>query len=247
MSDAHRRPGAVRLSPDPAADGDHAHQRERCRSVPRLPPGTASGTGDTDPWACSRRLRVGKDDVQGQRTARLPSRIDRLPAALLAYAIALAVLLLVPPYLKAAVGPPEEFTLQEATDLLTPLVIIPLAWLVLDLTGGLGRRGLVAFLVVAALWVEGQGIHLRGERDRRRVPARHGRGLLPDRARRSRPVARRDAEPLDVARGVGRARDPDGCRGDARPRSCGGTERARWPSRLAWSMGRRSSSSPSKA
>jgi hypothetical protein len=27
-------------------------------------------------------------------------------------------------------------------------------------SGGLGRRGLVAFLVIAALWVEGQGIHL---------------------------------------------------------------------------------------
>jgi hypothetical protein len=83
-----------------------------------------------------------------------------LPAALLAYAVALAAFLIVPPYLKASVGPPQAFTLQEAADLLTPLVVIPLAWLVFDLAGGLGRRGLVAFLVVAALWVEGQGIHL---------------------------------------------------------------------------------------
>ena len=63
-------------------------------------------------------------------------------------------------YLKASVGPPQAFTLQEAADLLTPLVVIPLAWLVFDLAGGLGRRGLVAFLVIGALWVEGQGIHL---------------------------------------------------------------------------------------
>jgi hypothetical protein len=74
--------------------------------------------------------------------------------------MALAAFLLVPPYLKASVGPPEAFTLQETVDLLTPLVVIPLAWLVFDLAGGLGRRGLVAFLVLAALWVEGQGIHL---------------------------------------------------------------------------------------
>lgn len=87
-------------------------------------------------------------------------RTDRLPAALLAYAVALAAFLLVPPYLKASVGPPQAFTLQEAADLLTPLVVIPLAWLVFDLAGGLGRRGLVAFLVVSALWVEGQAIHL---------------------------------------------------------------------------------------
>jgi hypothetical protein len=93
----------------------------------------------------------------GHVTARTA---DRLPAALLAYALALAVLLLVPPYLKASVGPPRAFTLQEAADLLTPLVVIPLAWLVFDLAGGFGRRGLAAFLVIAALWVEGQGIHL---------------------------------------------------------------------------------------
>ena len=90
----------------------------------------------------------------------LARRGDRLPAALFAYAVALAALLLVPPYLKASVGPPRAFTLQEAADLLTPLVVIPLAWLVFDLAGGFGRRGLAAFLVIAALWVEGQGIHL---------------------------------------------------------------------------------------
>ena len=103
---------------------------------------------------------MGEED-SSRRSGPVPSRpTDQLPAALLAYAIALATFLLVPPYLKASVGPPQAFTLQEAADLLTPLVVIPLAWLVLDLAGGLGRRGLVAFLVVAALWIEGQGIHL---------------------------------------------------------------------------------------
>jgi hypothetical protein len=94
-------------------------------------------------------------------TGLTPSRrADQLPAALLGYAVVLAAFLLVPPYLKASVGPPQAFTLQEAADLLTPLVVIPLAWLVFDLSGGLGRRGLAAFLVIGALWVEGQGIHL---------------------------------------------------------------------------------------
>ena len=79
---------------------------------------------------------------------------------MLAYAGALAVLTLVPPFLSASVGPPEGFTLQEAVDLLTPLIVVPLAWYVFDLTGGLGRMGLVAFLVIGALWVEGQAIHL---------------------------------------------------------------------------------------
>jgi hypothetical protein len=103
---------------------------------------------------------VGEEDSPGRPGPASSRPTDPLPAALLAYAIALAAFLLVPPYLKASVGPPQAFTLQEAADLLTPLVVIPLAWLVFDLAGGLGRRGLVAFLVVAALWVEGQGIHL---------------------------------------------------------------------------------------
>ena len=85
---------------------------------------------------------------------------ERLPRALLAYAVALAVLTLVPPSLTASVGPPTGFTLQEAADLLTPVIVIPLAWYVFDLTGGLGRIGLVAFLVIAAVWIEGQAIHL---------------------------------------------------------------------------------------
>jgi hypothetical protein len=85
---------------------------------------------------------------------------NRLPGALLAYSIALAAFLLVPPYLRATVGPPAGFTLQEAVDLLTPLVVIPLAWLVIDLSGGLGRGGTILFLVIAVTWVEGQAIHL---------------------------------------------------------------------------------------
>ena len=103
---------------------------------------------------------MGEADPPGRPASEPPRHAVRLPAALLAYSIALAALLIVPPYLKASVGPPEGFTLQEAADLLTPVVVIPLAWLVFDLAGGLGRRGLVAFLVIAALWVEGQGIHL---------------------------------------------------------------------------------------
>ena len=93
-------------------------------------------------------------------TAVSSQRTDRLPQALLGYAVALAVLTLVPPLLTTSVGPPTGFTLQEAADLLTPLIVIPLAWYVFDLTGGLGRMGLVAFLVIAAVWIEGQAIHL---------------------------------------------------------------------------------------
>ena len=84
----------------------------------------------------------------------------RLPITLLAYAVALALFLLVPPFLRGIVGPPAGFTQQEAADLLTPIVVIPLAWLVLEAAGGLRGVGRLAFLVIAAVWIEGQGIHL---------------------------------------------------------------------------------------
>jgi len=87
-------------------------------------------------------------------------RTERLPGALLAFALALAFFMLVPPLLTASVGPMAGFTLQEAIDLLTPLIVIPLAWYVFNLSGGLGPAGLVAFLVTAAAWIEGQAIHL---------------------------------------------------------------------------------------
>jgi hypothetical protein len=87
-------------------------------------------------------------------------RPARLPRALLAYSAALAVFLLVPPTLKSTVGPPTAFTAQELVDLFTPVVVLPLAWLVLDATGGIDRSMGLAFVAVAALWASGQGIHL---------------------------------------------------------------------------------------
>lgn len=103
---------------------------------------------------------MGNGDWPGAPRVGQSRRPAGVSVALLAYAIALAAFLLVPPYLRSVVGPPRAFTLQEAVDLATPLVVIPLAWLVLERTGGSGHRDLVAFLVIAALWVEGQGIHL---------------------------------------------------------------------------------------
>jgi hypothetical protein len=95
-----------------------------------------------------------REDVVDIRRAR------QLPVALFAYANALAVFLLIPPLLRQSVGPPDGFTLQEAADLFTPMVVLPLAWWVLDGLGGLSRRELLAFLLIAIGWVEGQAIHL---------------------------------------------------------------------------------------
>jgi hypothetical protein len=84
----------------------------------------------------------------------------RLPQTLLAYALALAVFLLIPPTIKATVGPPEAFTGQELVDLFTPVVVLPIAWLVLTSSGTVTRSAAAIFVAIAGLWAGGQGIHL---------------------------------------------------------------------------------------
>lgn len=51
---------------------------------------------------------------------------------------------------------------QDALDLLTPLVLIPIYWLLFKLALGQGsiRWEEITFMVLAAVWVEGQGMHL---------------------------------------------------------------------------------------
>lgn len=83
-----------------------------------------------------------------------------LPRRVLAYALTLAIFLLVPPTLKETVGPPAGFTLQEAADLLTPLAVIPLAWWVLDGIAPLRAPTIAAALVLSLVWVDAHGIHL---------------------------------------------------------------------------------------
>ena len=69
-----------------------------------------------------------------------------LPRTLLGYAVALAVFLLVPPAIKATIGPPEAFTGQELLDLFTPVVVLPMAWLVLTATGTVSRSTAAVFV-----------------------------------------------------------------------------------------------------
>lgn len=85
---------------------------------------------------------------------------DRLGLALLGFAVALAVFLLLPPFIGGQVGPIEHFTGQEAADLFTPIVTMPLAALVFDLLGRSSLRLRLLFITLVAAWVLGQGLHL---------------------------------------------------------------------------------------
>ncbi len=88
--------------------------------------------------------------------------MQRLSRLILVFAVLFAAFILLPPFLSAQFGPYPLMKTQDVFDLFTPLVLIPLYWLLFEIEPGkrLSRMEIVAFLVLSALWVEGQGMHL---------------------------------------------------------------------------------------
>jgi hypothetical protein len=87
---------------------------------------------------------------------------DAVPAvALLAYAVALAVLVVGPPLLPGAFPLYPLLTVGEILDLLTPVVLIPLGWLAFRAAApeSPSTRQILVFVGVAALLIEGQAMH----------------------------------------------------------------------------------------
>ena len=78
----------------------------------------------------------------------------------LAFAVAFVAFFFAPSFLPYAFPLYPDMSWGDAVDLATPLVLIPLYWALFAAGWSPGRRSTVAFLVLAAAWVEGQGIHL---------------------------------------------------------------------------------------
>jgi hypothetical protein len=87
------------------------------------------------------------------------SRLNRLT---LAFSVAFAAFFMVPPFLSGQFGPYPLMKLADVFDLLTPLVLIPLYWLLYQVGQDKkpSLRESLAFVVLAALWVMGHGMHL---------------------------------------------------------------------------------------
>ena len=87
--------------------------------------------------------------------------MSRAAVLALTFAIAFIVLFLAPPFLPYRFDPYPLINWADVVDLLTPLILIPLYWL-LALQVGMPRSvpWVVTFLALAAAWVEGHGIHL---------------------------------------------------------------------------------------
>jgi hypothetical protein len=81
---------------------------------------------------------------------------------LLAFAAALAVLIVGPPLLPGAFPLYPLLTIGEILDLLTPVILIPLGWLAFRAAApdAPSTRQVLVFVGVAALLIEGQAMHL---------------------------------------------------------------------------------------
>lgn len=86
-------------------------------------------------------------------------RVARLT---LVFSILFAAFIVSPALLGGPFGPYPLMKVGDVVDLFTPLVLIPLYWLLFKLGGDRPARKseTILFVVLAAFWVEGQGMHL---------------------------------------------------------------------------------------
>jgi hypothetical protein len=88
--------------------------------------------------------------------------MSRLYRLLLVFAVLFTVLLMAPAFFNAPFGPYPLMKLGEILDLLTPLILIPIYWLLMELRPETppSRGENILFLLLAVLWVDGHGMHL---------------------------------------------------------------------------------------
>src|SRR5689334_17708125 len=88
--------------------------------------------------------------------------MNRLSRLTLIFAVVFAILILTPAFLSSQFGPYPLLKIGDVTDVLTPIILLPLYWLLfrIDDNRAFSVREVLVFLVFAALWAEGHGMHL---------------------------------------------------------------------------------------
>ena len=88
--------------------------------------------------------------------------MQRLARLTLIFAILFAVFIVTPAFLNGQFAPYPLIKNGDILDLLTPLVLIPLYWLLFQIQPirPPSQKEMLVFLVFAVLWVQGQGMHL---------------------------------------------------------------------------------------
>ena len=126
--------------------------------------------------------------------------MSSLSRLILIFAIVFAILIITPALLSQQFSPYPLLKTGDVTDLLTPLILIPLYWLLFRQGKAPSTRETIVFLVFAALWTEGQGMHLGANSIGHLLENAQGH-----RRANAHPFLRRDTEPLHVAYRAGRA------------------------------------------
>jgi len=88
--------------------------------------------------------------------------MKQLSFLVLVFAILFMVFFFAPPLLNMQFGLYPLIKVGDVVDILTPLVLLPLYWLMYRLNGEkrITLSGIILFVIFAAFWVEGQGMHL---------------------------------------------------------------------------------------
>ena len=88
--------------------------------------------------------------------------MKRLSILILIFAVALAIFIIAPGQLNKPFTPYPQLKIADVLDLFTPLVLTPLYFLLLYFGAGQfpSLKSMIVFFVFAALWVEGQSMHL---------------------------------------------------------------------------------------
>jgi hypothetical protein len=85
-------------------------------------------------------------------------------STMLAFAALFTAFFIAPAFLSSSFPLYPLMKNGDALDLFTPLVLIPIYWVLFSAASSspVSRRGMLVFLILASLWVLGQGMHLVG-------------------------------------------------------------------------------------
>lgn len=88
--------------------------------------------------------------------------MQRLSRIILVFALLFSVLIIAPAFLSRQFGPYTLIKTGDVVDLFSALILLPFYWLLFQLKPGqLPRQSeMIAFMVLAAAWASGQGMHL---------------------------------------------------------------------------------------
>ena len=83
-------------------------------------------------------------------------------ALILVFSIVFVIFFIGPPLLGGSFGPYPLMEIADVVDIFTPLVLLPLYWLLYRVTQKTptNTSGIVILFILAAFWVAGQGMHL---------------------------------------------------------------------------------------